>query len=403
MTSSPAKRGHAGGDGRRDDDRDQSRLPVEPDSITQTLDPAGLAVGVSVAGVELPVDETDREIAAEHRPGTARLRDIALDGVSYRMITASLPEGGAVQVARDLTETDAVLSGLARQLALIALLGTGVAALVGWVVGRQTTRPLRRLTETAEHVATTQDLSTPIEVTRSDEVGRLATSFNTMLEALDTSREQQHRLVIDASHELRTPLTSLRMSIELLNRENGLDDDKRERLLDRVTFELSELTGLVTELVELATDTRETDEPLRDVRLDEIVEAAVSQARMRTGRTIEMEATPTIVQGRPSMLGRAVRNLLANANKFSPTDAPVHITVGDGRVEGRDHGPGIPPEDRKRIFDRFYRTAAARTMPGSGLGLAIVDQIASAHGGRVWAGEAPGGGAIVGFEIPVAV
>ncbi len=115
-----------------------------------------------------------------------------------------------------------------------------------------------------------------------------------------------------------------------------------------------------------------------------------------------MTQHPGAVMGRPGMLERAVANLLDNAHKWSPSGAPIEVTVGGGKVEVRDHGAGIAPEDRPHVFDRFYRSAAARSMPGSGLGLAIVKQVVEAHGGTVWAADAPGGGAVVGFEIPPA-
>ncbi len=109
-----------------------------------------------------------------------------------------------------------------------------------------------------------------------------------------------------------------------------------------------------------------------------------------------------MVSVRPHMIERAISNLIDNALKYSPAGSPVELTVSGGRLEVRDRGPGIADVDRPLVFDRFYRAVEARTEPGSGLGLAIVRQIVERPGGRVWAENHPGGGAVVGFELPVA-
>src|SRR5204863_7887142 len=145
----------------------------------------------------LPIDTEDREIA--HEPGESRYRDVTVDSESYRMITASLRNGGAVQIARKVSETDDVLDVLRTRLVIIALAGIALAALAAWLVMRRATRPIEQLTETAEHIAATQDLTTPIPVKGDDEVGRLATSFNTMPIGLDTCRDQQQPLVVAGS------------------------------------------------------------------------------------------------------------------------------------------------------------------------------------------------------------
>ena len=232
-------------------------------------------------------------------------------------------------------------------------------------------------------------------------MGRLAASFNAMLGALEESRDQQRRLVRDAGHELRTPLTALRTNLELLERGDELDSVQRTELIEAATLEVSELTELVTEVVDLASD-RFAEEPEQTVRLDEIVARSVGRLRRRTERSVDFDAAASVVTGRPSSLERAVDNLLDNAHKWSPHDAVIEVTVSDGRVGVSDHGPGIDVGERARVFDRFYRTPEARTMPGSGLGLSIVSQVVDDHGGEVFVTETPGGGATVGFRIPSA-
>ena len=316
------------------------------------------------------------------------------------MITAPYGDRYAIQIARDLTETDAIVNGLRLRLLGIGGLGVLLAALMGWLVAGRALKPVGDLTATAEHVATTQDFDAPIEVERNDEIGRLASSFNTMLRALGASRQQQQQLVADASHELRTPLTSLRTNIEVLTKSDDMDGTEKQELLADVTFELGELTELVSELVELATDARVAEEAVSEVDLSDLVEQVAERARRRTGRTIVVDAADGVIQGRPSMLERAISNLVDNAHKWSPPDAAIRVSVGEGKVEVVDQGPGIDEADRVFVFDRFYRAPEARAMPGSGLGLAIVKQVVDLHAGRVWAEPASGGGARVGFEIP---
>jgi two-component system sensor histidine kinase MprB len=288
---------------------------------------------------------------------------------------------------------------------VIALVATIVASLIGWGLARRTTRPLRRLADVAATVADTRDFSIEVPVERSDEIGTLAASMRTMLAALETSREQQQRLVQDASHELRTPLTSLRANVAMLDRIERspveVSADDRGAILDAISSEVAELGTLFDELIDLATDSDDRDTPLAPLRLDDVVTRAVARWEQRTDRPIEVTVEPVTVNGNEAMLERAVTNLIGNAHKFSPPDDPIEVVVRDGFVAVRDAGPGIPVADRQRVFDRFHRAETTRSMPGSGLGLAIVAKIVDHHGGEVWATESDRGGADVGFRLPV--
>jgi len=272
-----------------------------------------------------------------------------------------------------------------------------VAGAVGWVGSRRSLKPVAVLTDAAAHVAATTDLDARIDVTRTDEIGQLGASFNSMLASLEDARSSQQRLVADASHELRTPLTSLRTNIELLQRDAVSGADRDELLAD-VGSELLELTHLVGELVDLATIGR-NEEPRIEIDLAEIVDQAVARVRRRTSAAITVESVPTVVDGRPGALLRAVTNLLENAAKWGGAASSIEVALADDRVTVRDHGPGIPAEDLDLIFDRFYRSPAARALPGSGLGLAIVAAVAADHGGETFATNAPNGGAVVGFSV----
>jgi two-component system sensor histidine kinase MprB len=281
----------------------------------------------------------------------------------------------------------------------IAASGSALAAVLGLGVAKTALGPTRRLTETAEEIAATHDLGRRVETGRSDELGRLAAAFNSMLAALERSVDAQRRLVADASHELRTPLTSLRTNIELLGRSEQLPDDERKKLLDDVDGELDELSRLVADVVDLARD-GEPEQFLEDVRLDLLVLDAVERASRHTPDVrFETDLTETVVHGSSERLYRAVANILDNAAKWSPAGAVVEVRVADGEVIVRDHGAGIAADEVGHVFDRFYRSPAARGMPGSGLGLAIVRQVAESHGGRALAEPADGGGTIVRLQL----
>jgi two-component system sensor histidine kinase MprB len=388
----------AGGEHQEHDDDEGPGRYFDYDAVQQRVSTDGTVTQFTTAQPKLPLDANDRSIASSG--AGSRYRDVTVQTVKYRMITQGLGQGnGAVQIARRVSETHDILDVLRTRLLLIALAGVLVAAFVAWLVGRRLTKPIVRLTQTAEHIARTQDLTTPIPVRGDDEVGRLAASFNTMLVALDTSRQQQRRLIMDASHELRTPLTAVRTNIDFLAHATTLGEDERSQLIAETRLELDELTNLVSEMVELATDVR-SEEPVEAVDLAEVVGDVAQRFRRRTGRTIEVVTTGEgSVEGRRAMLDRAVSNLVDNALKFSPPDQPVEITAHGTRIEVADHGPGVAEDDRARVFDRFYRATSARTLPGSGLGLSIVAQIAELHGGTAALEPRPGGGTVAVIDL----
>jgi two-component system, OmpR family, sensor histidine kinase MprB len=370
---------------------------LELDTVTQFLSSSG-AVSNSFGAVELPVNEDERALATA--AGDPVIRSVTVEGVTYRVRTASIAGGGALQVGRDISETERVLDDLRLRFALIGFGVVTVAAAGGWFVARRSTAPIEHLAGVAERVAHTGDLTTPIETQRRDETGRLARSFATMLEALGRSREQQRRLVQDAGHELRTPLTSMRTNLEVLERHADLPAAKRQAILGDLRSELAEITGLVNELIQLASE-QQDDEPLTAISLGELVSGAAARAARRHGREFSISGEGAVIEGRRAALDRAVTNLLDNAAKFSPAPAPIEVTLDAGKLTVRDHGPGIPEEDLAHVFERFYRAAAARPLPGSGLGLSIVRQVVEGHGGCVFARNEPDGGAAVGFEVPV--
>jgi two-component system, OmpR family, sensor histidine kinase MprB len=347
--------------------------------------------------VELPV--SDHVLSVANGRGGPFFSDTHVSDVHLRVFTIPGSSGFAVQIARPLTEVDHSLDRIRFYLILIALGGIAVAATLGLAVTRAALAPVRRLTEASERVTDTGDLSERIESRGQDELSRLASSFNTMLAALEQSTQAQRQLVADASHELRTPLTSLRTNIEVLAGNRGLPAGEREKLLQDVVEQLGEMTTLIAELIELARGDQPLAEP-EDVRLDLIAADAVDRARRnRPNVTFTTSFAESLVHGDRATIERAVGNLLDNAAKWSPADGEVEVHVHDGEVIVRDHGPGIDDEDLPFVFDRFYRARSARGMSGSGLGLAIVRQVAEAHGGSVFAERAEGGGTRISLRL----
>ncbi len=301
----------------------------------------------------------------------------------------------AFQVAISIDDANHALGKIELWLVLIAIGGIGLASASGFLVARAALKPVRNLSETAEHVRTTRDLTQRINVKGNDELSHLAMTFNGMLESLDEAAKQQRQLVQDASHELRTPLTSLRTNIEMLASEHPIPPEERAHMLSDVVAQLTEMTALIGELTELARG--EEPHPLfEEVRLDLIAEDAIRRTvRNHPEVSIDADLTPTTLVGTPATLERAVANLLDNAAKWSPAGSRIAVRLADNELTVRDQGPGIAADDLPHIFDRFYRATSARSMPGSGLGLAIVKQVADAHGGTIAAETAPGEGTIM--------
>ena len=383
-----------------------SPRPNQVRGYQQLVDSAGKVLfRTGAANVTLPVDSRTRALAAG--TGENFFRDATVNGIHLRILAEYLAPDRAVQFAQPLTEVDELLSHLRLILIAICLGGIALAALLGRLVAGAAVLPVKRLTRATEHVAQTMDLSGRIRSAGEDEIGRLAVSFNSMLDALeqsmralDQSVHAQRQLVADASHELRTPVTSLRTNIEILQQAEDMDTEDRRRLLDDVVEQIEELTLLMNDLIELARG-EEPRADSEDMRLDVVVSEVVDRARRRApGTPFDVGLEPTVVIGAPARLERAVSNLIDNAVKYSPPGEPVEVRLRGGELTVRDHGPGISEQDLPYVFDRFYRGAEARGRPGSGLGLAIVRQVAAQQGGSVAAEHAPGGGTLMRLRLP---
>jgi two-component system sensor histidine kinase MprB len=347
------------------------------------------------------------ELAVAQGKKAESVRTILIAGARYRMVAVPAKKSGlALIIAQPLEDQDRTLSRLGWVTLAFGVFGVLAAGLGGWAVASNGLRPVRRLTASVEDIARTEDF-TPLPVEGDDEVARLSTAFNHLLVALDASRTRQRQLVADASHELRTPLTALRTNIDLLTMTArgdggfaGLPPEARDELLDDVQAQIEELTTLIGDLTELA-----RDEPIpvqvEPVDLADVVDHAVQRVRRRApGVRFEVFTRPWWVIGEDAELERAVTNLLDNAAKWSPEGGQVDVRLSDGVLTIDDQGPGIAESDRTSIFDRFWRSPDARTMPGSGLGLAIVRQVAERHSGSVHATANASGGARLVLRIP---
>ncbi|HUQ21868.1 MAG TPA: ATP-binding protein [Gaiellaceae bacterium] len=367
--------------------------------FTQLVRRDGEAITPPDASGQLPVSKRALA-AAKGEVDSPFYEDARVEDTHVRVLTLPLGGGYAVQVARSLGEVDSILGKIKRWLVALAIIGIAVAAGLGLLVARAVLAPVQRLTRAAEDVSETRDLSQRIDAGGNDELSRLASTFNTMLGALEESARAQRQLVSDASHELRTPLTSLRTNIEVLARDQALPAGDREQLLCDVTDQLTEMTALIAELVELARGDQAPVEA-QDVRLDLATADAIERTRRnRPGISFKHDLHESLIRGVPSTIERAISNLLDNAAKWSPPESDIEVRVRDGELTVRDHGPGIDPDDLPFVFDRFYRAPSARGLPGSGLGLAIVRQVAEAHGGTVTAEAAEGGGTRMRLSLP---
>jgi two-component system, OmpR family, sensor histidine kinase MprB len=364
---------------------------------------------------------TDVEVAQ----GTLAMsfRTVTEGGTAYRVVTVPSQifssgswqnTGYALVLATSLAGTEWTLHLLSLVFTLVGLLGIIMAGFAGLAVAKTALRPVHRLTVATEYIARTGDLRR-IQVTGKDELARLTTSFNTMLEALARSHDHQRRLVADAGHELRTPLTSMRTNLDLLAQAMAqaeqepdrprLSAQDRTELMTDVRAQMEELSLLISDLVELSRD-EHPSHAVELVDLAEVVERAAERVQRRApGLHYDLRLEPWFLDGDPAALERAVTNLLDNAAKWSPADGTVTVRLAGGALEVADQGPGIDEADLGHVFERFYRSPEARTMPGSGLGLAIVRQVAENHGGRVAAARAPGsggrpGGALLGVWLP---
>lgn len=300
-----------------------------------------------------------------------------------------------LQVARPLNERDRSLHALGTTLVLASLLTLVVAFGIGWALSGLTLNPIHRITSTARAIGEERDFNRRVDYAGpQDEIGQLATTFNSMLARLHDayqqvahSLEMQRNFVADVSHELRTPLTTLRGNLDLLQRTPPIPDDERADILEDMVAESDRLIRLVGELLTLARNDAGRNLAKEPLDVNPILDKALRQAQiMDPSRQIILEAAPGLeILGDHDAIQQVLLILLDNAIKHSEGDILIQAgRVGD-RVEicVQDHGKGIPPEQLEQIFSRFYRGTEGKSSSGVGLGLSIAKSLVEGQGGSI--------------------
>ncbi|HET7701253.1 MAG TPA: ATP-binding protein [Candidatus Limnocylindria bacterium] len=368
------------------------------------------------AAVVVEANEQGRSLATIAAPGLAPRGDSetpALRVVAVRWANAA--DGGVVVAGQSTAFVSNQLAGFRLFLVISAVVTLIVVAIVSWLVAGRAVRPLVTLAETTSAIGATGDLSQRLALSRDrDEVGRLTTSFNAMLERLQSAQAElaaalaaQQRFVADASHELRTPLSTIRTNAEFLReRPDAIAADRAAAIAD-LASEAERMSRLVDGLLVLARADAGVAVERRPVDLRAVATEEARRVRPpgRAADPQDIRVTAegsALVSGDPDSLGRAIRILLDNALRHGRPPVAVTVATADRRVRVvvRDGGPGLPPGSEERVFERFYRADPARSGEGSGLGLSIARAIVQAHGGTIGAATGEGGGAAITIELP---
>lgn len=340
-----------------------------------------------------------REQVAGGQPATQRFRTGDGPAVAVGVPVASV--GADFYEIAPLAELDGTLRLLSSILVGGALLATGAGAVLGAWASRSVITPLNRVAVTAASIAG-GELDDRLAATDDPELATIVGSFNSMVDTLQQRINRDARLAADVSHELRSPLTTLVGSVDLLNARRDELPERSRRVLDLVTADLQRFRRLLDDLLELArSDAGLYQRPTALVDLGQLLRQVLGEV----GRdpSILTGATDVTVAADKPRLGRLFRNLFENAATHGEGLTAVHITRADGDVLILidDAGPGIRPEDRERVFERFATGATQRrSSSGTGLGLALVAETAVAHGGAVWCSGAPDGGARFVVRLP---
>jgi two-component system, OmpR family, sensor kinase len=352
--------------------------------------------------------------------------EVRLSGRPLMLTTAVLPGGRYVAVARSPVTTYRALAALQRLLTFVVAAAMLLTAVASWGYARAALRPIDRVVDAARAVRDSRDLTRRVTRTGpNDEVGRLADTFNAMLaeletahHALDESNQQLRRFLADCSHELRAPLARIRATADLLARLHSRDpgDDAeaafRSQALADIAEDTDRMARRVRELLILArADAGATIEP-RPVCLAEVLSAVARQAERMAGGlrlVVDPDAQAALgdatVAGDPDYLQQVLLILLDNAVKYTPPPGQIRIGArtdgGHAEITVADTGTGIPPEDRDRIFERFYRGRNAAASTGTGLGLAIASWVVTQHAGRITVTSTPGVGSRFAVRLPL--
>lgn len=353
----------------------------------------------SVAGTAVP-----NQIVQVVRHGQVAEQRVSLNGVATVVVGLPLPSlGVAYFEEHPLTELEGTLGVLATVLTTVAIATTVGGVLVGWWASRRLVRPLVDIAQVATEIAGgTLDRRLPDD----PDLHPLVTAFNEMVAALQARIERDARFASDVTHELRSPLTTIGASVELIESYRASLPGGGTTALDTLRFEVDRFSSMVEDLLEIARlDAGAATLHFGELPIDELVRQAVGRHHPEIPVVVSPPDAQIVARGDKRRLERVVENLLENADTHAGGAVLVTVEARGGvvRVSVEDAGPGIPPSERTRVFERFFRGQASGrrgAMGGTGLGLALVDEHVRAHHGTVSIGDRPGGGARVTFELP---
>lgn len=397
---------------------------IHADLLRSRLETAGTEVGDTLLGLPSGAHVVVRSGAAWYSSGLdvgardvpASLRELVESG-SAGLVRVSSAEGPRLVVGVPLVsvglevyevvpllQLESALRTLAAVLSAGALVSTVAGAAFGVWASRRVVQPLDQVAGAASRIAA-GELTTRLPATDDPDLVAIVGSFNTMVDALAARIERDARFVGDVSHELRSPLTSLITSVEVLGSRREELSPRPRQALGLVEEQLARFRATLDDLLQLA---RLDNHPAGDEQPPVALGALVREVLATSGRPADLLSTDTdeqtVVRGDKLQLERAVRNLLDNADRHAGGACCLEVRHHEGYVvlTVDDAGPGVPNEDRERIFERFVRgpRAARGSLPGAGLGLAIVAETAARHGGAAWCSGSPCGGARMSLSLP---
>ena len=369
---------------------------VDPLNVSASGPPYDLLARLSPAFVDVPQDQGTFDLAT------------AGDDQRWRVYLLEL-EDEHLLVEASIARIDDSVRRFRLMLLLVSTLGIATTFTTSALLAGRALRPVATLTATASAIARSRGFGQRVPVgDERDELGRLAVTFNEMLQSLEDSYRSQQRFVADASHELRAPLTVIQANLELLERRPNLGESERQEAFQDVSREAQRLTRLVSDLLVLAR--ADAGVPLRrqQVELDRLVLEAYAEARLLArGQRLEIRAMePVVVEGDPDRLKQLLLILLDNAIKYTPQDGVIAVglkrTGSDAEVTVQDTGVGIAREALPKVFDRFFRADPARSRDpgGTGLGLPIARWIAQQHSGDITLTSDVGSGTTATVRLP---
>ncbi len=383
-----------------------------PGLYVQILDGKGAVVATSpnLRGEQMPTRPSMVWEGLQGRTVVATLTTAGEEEVRVRTIPMIHGDSvlGLIQVGQSLHHVNQALQSLRLLLAAGVVAVWTLATLVGWLLAGRALRPVSAMTETAASIAATGDFSERIVYSGPpDEIGRLATTFNRMIDRLEGTLLSQKQFIADSSHELGTPIAVIRGNADLLGRP--LREDDRRETVQAIQLEAARMERIVSDLLDMAELDLAADDRSQMVRLDELVLEVLAHTRpVASGRTLSAgRLEPVSVTGNPDRLRELVLNLVDNAIKYTPPGGDIHLAVWRsgkwGEMAVADTGIGIPVAEQERIFDRFYRVdkARSRAAGGTGLGLAIAKAIVTAHGGRISVDSRPNQGSTFLVQLPI--